>query len=64
VLRTYTRDLDAYVIPGLGSIRVSQLRRREVRELLVENSSQGTFWQPDPWRTQRASCGAPASLAG
>lgn len=36
VLRTYRRDLEAYVIPQLGGIRVSQLRRRDVQELLVD----------------------------
>lgn len=36
VLRTYRRDLEVYVIPSLGSIRVSQLRRRDVQELLVD----------------------------
>lgn len=36
VLRLYIRDLETYVIPLLGRIRVSQLRRREVQELLVD----------------------------
>src|SRR5207237_4252390 len=36
VLRTYRRDLEGYVIPALGPIRVSQLRRRDVQELLVD----------------------------
>jgi integrase len=36
VLRTYRADLTRYVVPALGSIRVSQLRRREVQELLVD----------------------------
>jgi integrase len=36
VLRTYRRDLEAYVIPQLGPIRVAQLRRRDVQELLVD----------------------------
>jgi integrase len=36
VLRTHRRDLERYVIPLLGSIRVSQLRRREVQVLLAD----------------------------
>jgi integrase len=36
VLRTYRSDLDRYIVPALGSIRVSQLRRREVQDLLVD----------------------------
>lgn len=37
VLRTYRRDLDRYVAPLLGSIRVSELRRRDVQTLLVDD---------------------------
>ena len=37
VLRTYRRDLERYVVPLLGTIRVSQLRRREVQVLLVDD---------------------------
>jgi integrase len=36
VLRTYRSDLARYIVPALGPIRVSQLRRREVQELLVD----------------------------
>jgi integrase len=37
VLRTYTRDLERYVIPALGPTRVSQVRRRDVQERLVDD---------------------------
>jgi integrase len=37
VLRTYRSDLERYIVPALGIIRVSQLRRREVQELLVDD---------------------------
>jgi integrase len=36
VARLYRRDLERFVIPLLGSIKVSQLRRRDVQELLVD----------------------------
>lgn len=36
VARLYQRDLERFVIPRLGPIRVSQLRRRDVQELLVD----------------------------
>jgi integrase len=36
VVRGYRSDLERYVIPALGSFRVSQLRRREVQDLLVD----------------------------
>jgi integrase len=36
VVRGYGSDLVRYVIPALGSIRISQLRRREVQVLLVD----------------------------
>jgi len=37
VLRLYRADLERYIIPALGSIRLSQLRRREVQESLVDD---------------------------
>jgi integrase len=36
VARLYRRDLEKIVIPTIGSIRLSQLRRRHVQELLVD----------------------------
>jgi integrase len=36
VVRTYKGDLEHYVIPLLGPIRLSQLRRRDVQEELVD----------------------------
>lgn len=36
VRRVYTSDLERYVIPALGRIKVSKLRRRHVQELLVD----------------------------
>src|SRR5262249_28931428 len=32
----YRGDLDRYVVPALGPVRISQLRRRDVQELLVD----------------------------
>jgi integrase len=37
VVRTYSSDLTRYIEPALGTIRVSQLRRRDVQELLVDD---------------------------
>jgi integrase len=36
VVRTYSGDLERYVIPEIGAIRTSQLRRRDVQERLVD----------------------------
>jgi integrase len=36
VIRQYRADLERYIVPRLGSIRVSQLRRRDVQERLVD----------------------------
>lgn len=36
VRRLYTADLRRYIIPALGPIRLSQLRRADVQELLVD----------------------------
>ena len=36
VIRGYRADLRRYVVPALGGQRVSQLRRRDVQELLVD----------------------------
>ena len=35
-LRTYGRDLEKYVYPAVGHIRLTDLRRRDVQHLLVE----------------------------
>lgn len=37
VLRLYRADLERYVVPALGSIRLGNLRRRDVQELLVDD---------------------------
>lgn len=39
----YRRDLERFVIPRLGSIRVAQLRRRDVQELLVDGLAAAGF---------------------
>jgi integrase len=36
VSRLYRRDVETWIIPQLGSIRLSQLRRRDVQTLLVD----------------------------
>jgi integrase len=36
VIRQYRADLERYIIPALGSVKVSQLRRRMVQEMLVD----------------------------
>lgn len=37
VLRRYRADLERYILPALGSVKVSQLRRRMVQEGLVDD---------------------------
>lgn len=37
VIRLYVADLERYVIPALGGLQVSALRRRDVQELIVDD---------------------------
>jgi integrase len=41
VLRLYRRDLEVYVVPVLGAVRLSQLRRREVQALVDDLAGRG-----------------------
>lgn len=41
VLRLYRRDLETYIVPELGALRVSQLRRRDVQAVVDELVGRG-----------------------
>ena len=61
VARLYTRDLERHVIPALGGIRVSQLRRRDVQELLVDELAAGA--SPGRGSVTCSTRSAPCSVA-
>lgn len=64
VLRDYRRDLSKIILPELGDVRVTELRRRDVQDLVDRMVGEGRSGSRSAMRSSRCRCSTATSLSG